>query len=84
MVDQIREMDKEFGVLQSLAIAFAVLTFVCVCARIYVRAGLLKFLGWDDWSMLVAWVHTLHFLQASSCLIRLTRGSSYPTVRSRT
>jgi hypothetical protein len=35
---------------------FLALTTVTVIARIYVRAGMIRSFGWDDWLMLVTYV----------------------------
>lgn len=71
-MDIITTMSGDLSILQSLTIAFLVVTLVTFSLRVYVRAGLLRSFGWDgatpdlmvkshtdytaDWTMLLAMI----------------------------
>ncbi|ESA42648.1 hypothetical protein GE21DRAFT_8096 [Neurospora crassa] len=44
-----------------VAIALTVLSFVTVCLRTYVRAFILKAIGFDDWVIIITWVAAAGF-----------------------
>lgn len=44
-----------------VAIALTVLSFITVCLRTYVRALILKAIGFDDWVIIITWVAAAGF-----------------------
>jgi len=64
-------MDDRSHEVLAVAILFLVTSWITVGLRVYVRAGMLKTFGSDDWAMVATLVSVTEFLQGSA-------GTRYP------
>lgn len=49
----------------SVAIALTILSLITVCLRTYVRAFMLKAIGFDDWVIILTWIAAAGFAVVS-------------------